>query len=92
MLLTGLLMDIAIKWNVDTVDEANRKLIEKDLRSEIEDTCRMMEINADELIAAVNQDPFFSTLIGAVQANGELVMTFTYSLMSGHKATYQKVT
>lgn len=85
-------MEIAIKWNFDAVDEDNRKLIEKDLRSEIEDSCRMMEIEADEAIASVNGDPLFSTLIGAVQANGEIVMTFTYSLSSGRKATYRKVT
>jgi len=84
-------MDIAIKWNLDSVDEDNRKLIEKDLRSEIENSCRMMEIEADETVVSVNRDPLFSTLIGAVQANGEIVMTFTYSLSSGHKATYQKV-
>lgn len=85
-------MEIAIKWNLDSVDQENRELIEKDLRSEIGDSCRMMEIEADEAIVSINRDPLFSTLIGAVQANGEIVMTFTYSLSSGHKATYQKIT
>ena len=85
-------MEIALQWNCDPSDAANKELIANNIRSEIKDSFRMMDLEADTVVASINHDPYSSTLVGCVTEGTEVLCTFTYSLSSGHSATYKKVT